>query len=513
MIKNSTFFSILFLLFTMSLSCILCGCGASEGDIPVRSSGQIVSKHGSDIHTGMGLQCVPSALYSSDEASSIVIGGDGFGSSSGKVLIVSGNVSSELVIARWSDGEIVVTVNPKQLAAGGYSLKILAADGSAVQTQEFTILEDGRPLISSFKFESFPTLGKKLPSITFYGRNLLPGGVMPKIYALSEGGQPVELAIASAQQGTADTVVTSECPSFLFKGSKVSFYAVTSAASNNVTVVPPSVGKIYALFVGVDDYKYINKLVFAGNDAVYMSEALRSGDRNSLWNNSENIIIVNSDATKKNILDRIEGIAETMTSEDVFFMYYAGHGSSANSANPQPDTETYICPVDAKDNVSTMISSAELKSYLLAMPKNSYKMLIFDCCFSGGFIGKGAVPETARYFPLTDAPKDLAGGGFRNIGSSVKNMMFATSSSYNELSTEEASLGGGMYTFCLRQALGIGGNILGSGAAGGESIINFTEMYSVSNAICTGLSLMNKKQNPQIYTSPDGINFPIKGNL
>ncbi len=507
------FVFIMFLFFVLFLPLFISGCGNNDGSFLYGSGGQQnnpVVKN--DLYTGIGLQCIPAALYSNDSASDVVIRGFDFGSAAGKVSLSSGLFTYHLNIASWKSDEIVVSVNPQQLSPGTYNMKIVTSQNLTAQTQNFTILQGEEPLLSELVFAKYPTLGGFLPSMTFSGRNLvLDGGAPIRIYAHPEGGQPVELSVLSGTPGAdTDTVITDASQLVLFKGSKISFYAVTSEESNIITVVPPAAAKIYALFVGVNDYEFITPLDYCVNDVEGMRAALGYGSSNGMWANAEITSLTDSQAKKAVIVSAIDSIAAKMKQGDSFFMYFSGHGSSADTDNPQPDTEAYICPVDAGDSADSMISSAELKKRLAGMPVNAQKILIFDSCFSGGFIGKNAISGNVRFFPLTNKPKDvIGGGGFRNIGKSVPAVFFATACKYNELSVEHPSFEHGIYTYYLLDALGADGSVWGNAVLPGESIIGFREMHDATDEVPED----NPIQHPQIFTSPEEINYPIKGNL
>ncbi len=89
--------------------------------------------------------------------------------------------------------------------------------------------------------------------------------------------------------------------------------------------------------------------------------------------------LVDSQATKNNILNKIRSTFSGSKESDISYFYFSGHGALLNQTS-------YLCPVDFNGNVSTAISVDELQSVLSTIPGK--KVVFIDCCHSGGFIGK-----------------------------------------------------------------------------------------------------------------------------
>ncbi len=515
---------LLALISVLFISIVLAGCssGSSGGGTSYSSSGVVKPTpipttdpvQTSEKYVGMGIQCVPAALYTNDATTKVTLKGYDFGSTPGTVTVEDGKSIKNLDLISWNPTAIEVAVTPSQFSAGIYNLTINPVVGASMGTQGFTIMAENMPMLKDFSFSSLPTPGRALPSIQFTGLNLWKGQPAPgtlRIFAQIDGNSPIELTISSFNTGgTSNSVTTANNPSLIFKGSKIYFYASNnSEQSNTLSINTPGTGKVYALFIGINDYKNVNKLNCCVADSESMKQALSSGTFNSMWSNAEIVSVNNTDATKAGILSAIDSIIPKMTGKDTFFMYYSGHGTSADTSNPTPTTETYICPVDCYiSKYNTMLSSAELKTRLAAMPANAQKMLIFDSCYSGGFIGKSgeAIPgRAAKCIVLEDIPKTVEGDGFKNIGNSVMNVFFSTASKYNELSYEVYALGHGMHTFFIMDGLGKDGNNLGAAAVYGESIVGFEELCKHVADNATG-------QTPQVFMVPGELNFPVKGN-
>ena len=164
---------------------------------------------------------------------------------------------------------------------------------------------------------------------------------------------------------------------------------------NNPTdtpVTPPVEDDIVyrALLVGVGDYVNLppapdGDLEGPPYDVNRMRQVLEQSKFGSLDTEFSSIVeLKDLSATKTAILNGITSTFSGADDNDISYFYFSGHGYL--------DTETnisYLCPTDIALilDLSTMISVDELESYLSAIPGT--KVIIFDSCFSGGFIGKG----------------------------------------------------------------------------------------------------------------------------
>ena len=90
-------------------------------------------------------------------------------------------------------------------------------------------------------------------------------------------------------------------------------------------------------------------------------------------------ILMGENATKENILDEIWYTFKDATEDDVSIFYFAGHGGSRYG-------NFYICPTDTDWTLENNITVTELECLLDKIAGT--KIVILDCCHSGGFIGK-----------------------------------------------------------------------------------------------------------------------------
>ena len=143
-----------------------------------------------------------------------------------------------------------------------------------------------------------------------------------------------------------------------------------------------------ALLVGVGDYMYIEQDLNAPPyDMWMMYSTLEYSEFGSAHRHFSHIsLLEDTEATKQNILSGISSAFSGADYNDVSYFYFSGHGKYG-----------YICPTDSIPNsTSNDISIATLENSLDSIP--GYKVVLFDACYSGSFIGKGQ--EEVSYFDL-----------------------------------------------------------------------------------------------------------------
>ena len=148
--------------------------------------------------------------------------------------------------------------------------------------------------------------------------------------------------------------------------------------------------------------------------------------RFGLSNNEFSSIVELKDlsATKAAI---IAGIASTFSGaddNDISYFYFSGHGSYTG------DYETsYICPTDILlTSYENDISVNELESALSAI--GGIKVVIFDSCFSGGFIGKEREKTTISKEELVSFNNEII-----NIFSQAQSKGLLTTNQYKVLTS------------------------------------------------------------------------------
>ena len=213
----------------------------------------------------------------------------------------------------------------------------------------------------------------------------------------------IQESTSSSFSGAKDYTTTSTNRSFSHTVSSTTTYYYRVAAINdcgqsnwsNIENIKIILSSVYRAFlVGVGDYQYFpdaygnTDLPAPPYDVDRMYDTLtHSGNGFSSINK-----LIDLQATKKAILNGIANTFSGAESNDVSYFYFSGHGMNSNGVS-------YLCPTDISYSspLSSYISTNELKSALSAI--SGTKVVILDCCYSGGFIGKQIGEETISTNP------------------------------------------------------------------------------------------------------------------
>jgi len=109
--------------------------------------------------------------------------------------------------------------------------------------------------------------------------------------------------------------------------------------------------------------------------------------------------IVNTAATRENILKGMEDLLKESKQNDIAFIYYAGHGSQVkNSMSKEKDNkDESMVPVDTwKEGVPDIRDKELAKMFNRFIDKGVKLTIIFDCCHSGS-IARGLYPSKSRF--------------------------------------------------------------------------------------------------------------------
>ncbi len=146
---------------------------------------------------------------------------------------------------------------------------------------------------------------------------------------------------------------------------------VTPPDSAPASAVPA--GSYYALVIGNNDYKYVNKLQTAVNDAQAVAQMLEKNygfTAKPLLN-----------ATRDQILTAMSAYRHTLPQNSNLLIYYAGHGYLDREAD-----EAYWFPVDAQaENSDHWISASDITSAIRTIP-SMHILVISDSCYSGALM-------------------------------------------------------------------------------------------------------------------------------
>lgn len=206
--------------------------------------------------------------------------------------------------------------------------------------------------------------------------------------------------------------------------------------------------KIFLVSVGISDYPgTANDLRLPANDAkviqyIYQKNAV-----------SNNVLLVNSDASKANVLFYLRTVFAKAAEDDIIVFFFSGHG-----------TKGAFCGYD--DNISyTEIRQA------MASSKARNKMIFADACFSGKM-------RQGRRVNAEQAFKDY-------------NILLFLSSRPDETSIERRDMKNGFFTSYLQKGL------RGGADANRDRIITARELF---NYVSIGVkNISNDKQHPVMW--------------
>jgi len=161
-----------------------------------------------------------------------------------------------------------------------------------------------------------------------------------------------------------------------------------SLSSLGITKVP----KYYALVIGVSKYQYpsagLANLDMPVKDAEKFADVLT---RNYYFEKGNVTILRN--ATREQIINQLDYLAETLTEKDNLLIFYAGHGYY-----DKPKDFGYWLPADAKTSTrSAWIANSTIRDYMSAI-KTKHTLLITDACFGGSILKSRSVETTIQRF-------------------------------------------------------------------------------------------------------------------
>jgi len=192
---------------------------------------------------------------------------------------------------------------------------------------------------------------------------------------------------------------------------------------------------LYVLAVGVSEYPGNLKLNYAADDAKALAEVYQEHSK-SLYRRVEVKLMVDNDATRRNILQGLTWLRKQMTQNDVAVVFFAGHGAKDH------DGTFYLLPVDVdtEDLLSTAVPGDQIKRTLAGIPGRFILML--DACHAGAVEGQSRRAATS----LTD---DLV----RDLVSDDFGVIVMCSAMGREFALESPQVKHGYFTLALVEGL------------------------------------------------------------
>lgn len=142
----------------------------------------------------------------------------------------------------------------------------------------------------------------------------------------------------------------------------------------------------WAVIIGISEYQYVGKngltnLVFADNDAISFAQSLR----NLGWNSSHMKLLVNEQATERNIRLALESWLTKAGPEDQIILFWAGHGYP----DPENAEKVYLATYDT--DMSMPASGYRMDRVRSTLEEIGAKnvLLFADTCHAGKLITRG----------------------------------------------------------------------------------------------------------------------------
>ncbi|NOZ34969.1 MAG: hypothetical protein GXO80_06690 [Chlorobi bacterium] len=245
----------------------------------------------------------------------------------------------------------------------------------------------------------------------------------------------------------------------------------------------------YVLTIGINKYENESlNLNYAKSDGKSFSDMIKKHSK-SLFNNMYFYNLFDKNASKENIINAVNSIAEKAKPADVFIFYYAGHGSMIG-------TDFYFIPTnciriyDLEDLTKNAID-ADFMQKKFSRIKALKQLMILDACQSGGatevLAQRGSVKEKAI--------AQLSRSSGIHVLASAGSEQFAV---------EFKSLGHGLFTYVLLKAL--------EGNADGSPLDGKVTVYELKSYLDDQVPEYTSKfkgvrQYPYSYSG--GNDFPI----
>lgn len=245
----------------------------------------------------------------------------------------------------------------------------------------------------------------------------------------------------------------------------------------------------YVFAVGINQYANPRlNLNYAVDDALSITNLI-SEQGAALFTKVETILTTDQDATRDNILTKLDELSQVIKPTDVFYFYYAGHGSMLND-------KFYFIPT----NCTRLYEEAALEQEALPVPevverlksiKALKQVLFIDACHSGGstqlLASRGAGEEKA----------------LAQLSRSAGVHILAAAGS-DQTATEFQELGHGLFTYTVIEAL--------KGKADGAPADEKVTVYELKSFLddqvpAYSMKYKNMPQYPNTFSI--GHDFPI----
>ena len=248
-----------------------------------------------------------------------------------------------------------------------------------------------------------------------------------------------------------------------------------------------STTQLWFFGVGVSDYAIARQnLDYAHKDALELEKQLKRQE-GVLFSKVNTKVLVNEDATERNIRIEMNDFLRQASAEDVIIVFLAGHGVQDNEQN------LYLITHDGDlDRPYTGMQIDKFRDFLSGRPINQKALFLMDICHAGT-----AGPRRRGRITAEDAVRELSAG----TGTIV-----LASSTGAQSSLEDESFGGGHGAFTAALLEGLKGQA--DKDAGDKN--GFTSVQELISYTARRVPQMTQgQQHPTIPLSENVLDFPL----
>ena len=245
----------------------------------------------------------------------------------------------------------------------------------------------------------------------------------------------------------------------------------------------------YVLAVGINQYKNPKMtLNYAKPDAKSFGDQVKQSGT-QLYKNLELHTLYDTEASRGNIMAKLDELAGKVHQEDVFIFYYAGHGSMVDDRFffiPSESSRLYDLGSLEKDAIEASALQEKFKN-IQALKQ----LIVMDACQSGGSVELLATRGAAEEKAIAQLSRSAGIHVLASAGS-------------EQFATEFTELGHGLFTYLLIKAL--------QGDADGAPKDGKVTIYELKGYLDDQVPEMTRKLKgkPQYpYTFSRGQDFPV----
>ena len=245
----------------------------------------------------------------------------------------------------------------------------------------------------------------------------------------------------------------------------------------------------YVLSVGINQYKNPKMVLnYARSDAQSFSKMMDE-KASQLYKKIELHTLYDTEASRDNILNKLDDLAGKIQQEDVFIFYYAGHGSMVDNQFffiPAESLRLYDLGSLQKDAIEASVLQDKFKNI-----KALKQLIVMDACQSGASVELLATRGAAEEKAIAQLSRSAGIHVMASAGS-------------EQFATEFAELGHGLFTYLLIKAM--------QGDADGAPKDGKVTIYELKSYLDDQVPEMTRrmKGKPQYpYTFSRGQDFPV----